>query len=237
MKSVRKWVAVSVVVGVMAIAAGIVFASLTSSRVFRTVVSMLTVQQLTGPLEFEYHLQDGSNLVALALGTTPSSNQVFAMVMNCESSEANLVMYDESNSNILVIATSENVTTIKQQAITRLTAGNTNDERFVAQFNVESVGNLAGGYLTVAGRLHLDTNGCPVAVLIAMNRDAEDASFDDKDVTDVEQDGKIKDMDRAGEGHFIGVLNVISGGSTNAWLVPLGHMSFRRELEQLAPLS
>ena len=44
-------------------------------------------------------------------------------------------------------------------------------------------------------------------------------------------------MYRAGEGHFIGVLNVISGGSTNAWLVPLGHMTFRRQLEQTAPPS
>ncbi|MGO9246523.1 MAG: hypothetical protein ACLPT4_10550 [Verrucomicrobiia bacterium] len=229
----RKWVAASVVVGVMAIAAVIVYALPPSARVFRTVVSMLTVQQGTDPLQFTYHLQDGSNLVALALGTAPTSNQVFAMLINCESSGADLVMYDESNSNILVIATSDNITTVKQQAIHKLTAGHTNDERFVALFNVVSTNDLAGGYLTVAGRLHLDTSGCPAAVLIAINRDAEDASFDDKDVTDMEQDAKFKDMYRAGEGHFMGVLDVISGGSTNAWLVPLGHMTFRRQLEQL----
>jgi hypothetical protein len=155
------------------------------------------------------------------------------MLINCESSAADLVMYDESNSNTLVIATSDNITTVKQQAFHKLTAGATNDERFVALFNVVATNDLAGGYLTVAGRLHLDTNGCPAAVLIAINRDAADASFDDKDVTDLEQDAKVKDEYRAGEGHFIGVLDVISGGSTNAWLVPLGHMTFRRQLEQL----
>lgn len=231
----KKWVAASVVVGVMAIAAVIVFALPAPTRVFRTVVAMLTVQQGTDPLQFEYHLQDGSNLVALALGTEPTSNQVFAMVINCESTVANLVVFDESTSNTFVIATSEDITTIKQQAITRLTAGHTNDERFVALFNVVATNDLAGGYLTVAGRLHLDTNGCPAAVLISMNRDAEDSSFDDKDVTDTEQDAKVKDMYRAGEGHFMGVLDVISGGSTNSWLVPLGHMTFRRQLDQLEP--
>ena len=106
----------------------------------------------------------------------------------------------ESDSNILVIATSDNITTIKQQAITRLTAGYTNDERFVAQFNVESVGNLAGGYLTVAGRLHLDTNGCPAAVLIAMNRDKEDSSLDDKDVTDMDRTPRLRTCTGPGRG-------------------------------------
>lgn len=234
MKNARRWVVAGVVAAV-AIGVVVVFAGLGPLRLFRTVVSMVTVQQGTDPLQFTYQLADGSNLVALALGAEPSSNQVFAMLINCASSGADLVMYDESTSNILVIATSDNITTIKQQAINRGTAGDTNDERFVAQFNVVATNSLAGGFLTVSGRLHLDTNGCPTAVSIAMNRDAEDTAFDDKDVKDTEQDAKVKDLERAGEGHFIGVLDVISGGSTNSWLVPLGHMSFRHELE-LVPL-
>jgi hypothetical protein len=219
-----------VVAGVVAIGAVVVWGIGLPPRVFRTVTSMLTVQQGTDPLQFTYQLQDGSNLVALALGEAPSSNQVFAMLINCESSAGELVMYDELNSNILAIAVSASFATVKQQAINRLTPGNTNDERFVAQFNVVTTGNLVGGYLTVSGRLHLDTNGCPAAVAISLNKDSEDASFADKDVTDLEQDAKFKDLERAGEGHFIGALDVISGGSTNTWLVPLGHMSFRREL-------
>ncbi|HTS18604.1 MAG TPA: hypothetical protein VMP11_13605 [Verrucomicrobiae bacterium] len=236
MKNTRRWVVACVVAGVMAIGAVVVLAVGFPPRVFRTVASMLMVQQGTDPLQFTYQLQDGSNLVALALGAAPSSNQVFAMLINCASSSADLVMYDESDSNIMVIAESESFATIKQQAINRLTPGHTNDERFVAQFNVVATNNLAGGYLTVSGRLHLDTNGCPTAVAISLNRDKQDGSFGDKDVTDMEQDAKVKDLERAGEAHFIGVLDVISGGETNTWLVPLGHMSFRRELA-LAPVS
>jgi hypothetical protein len=101
---------------------------------------------------------------------------------------------------------------------------------------VVATNNLAsGGLLTVAGRLHLGTNGCPTAVLISLDRDPKDSSFDDKDVTDLDQDAKTKDTYRAGQAHFIGVLNVISGGSTNGWRVPLGHMTFRRQLDQLTP--
>jgi hypothetical protein len=209
---------------------------------------MLTVQQgteLLGTeplLTIEYNRMDGSNLVYEALGTAPTSNQVFAMRINCASSAAALVVYDKSDSNIQVIATSDSFATVKQQASHRarggtVTAGATNDERFVAQFTVVASNNLAGGFLTVAGRLHLGTNGCPGAVLISLNHDSEDSAFDDKDVTDAEQDAKVKDTYRAGEGHFIGVLNVIESGSTNTWLVPLGHMTFRRELEQYTPPS
>jgi hypothetical protein len=240
----RKWVIASVVAGVMAIAAVIVLALPPSSRVFRTVVSMLTVQQGTDPLQFTYHLQDGSNLVALALGTAPTSNQVFAMLINCESSVADLVVFDKSTNSIFVVADSTSFTTVKQQASHKekggtVVAGATNDERFVAQFTVVATNSLApGGFLTVTGRLHLGTNGCPAAVLIKLDKDPKDSSFDDKDVTDADQDSKLKDTSRAGQGHFIGVLNVISSeGPTNAVLVPLGHMTFRHELEQFTPPS
>lgn len=86
---------------------------------------------------------------------------------------------------------------------------------------------------TVAGRLHLATNGCPGAVLISLDRDPQDGTFSDKDVPDNEQDAKIKDSLRTGQAHFIGLLNVIeSGPTTNAWLVPLGHMTFRHQMDQ-----
>ena len=93
------------------------------------------------------------------------------------------------------------------------------------------------GFLTVAGRLHLDSNGCPQAVLVKLDRDPKDSQVGDKDVPDTEQDGKSKDPDlrgrRAGQAHFIGVLDVISGGRTNTALVPLGRMTFRKQLLEL----
>jgi hypothetical protein len=123
---------------------------------------------------------------------------------------------------------------MKQQAIHGTTAGATNEERFVAQFQVEQVGDLVGGFLAAAGRLHLGANGCPATVLLSLDRDPEDSAYDDSDVTDAEQDAKTTDKYRAGQAHFVGVLNVISsGGSTNTWLVPLGHMTFRHQLDQI----
>ena len=230
--NVRKWLLVSA--GISAIAIATAFAFTNPVRVFRTVVAMLTVQQGTDPLQFIYHLRDGADLSTLALGTTPTSNQVFAMEIDCGSSQADLVVFDKSDSNITTIAQSDVFTTVKQQAIHKLTAGATNEERFVAHFNVVAQNNLApGGFLTVAGRLHLGTNGCPTAVLIALDKDPNDAAFDDKDVTDTEQDANTNDVYRAGQAHFIGLLNVISSGSTNAWLIPLGHMSFRHLLDQV----
>jgi hypothetical protein len=231
MMNARRWVAVSAAIGAMAIVTAFAFTN--PVRVFRTTAAMLIVQQETDPLQFNYHLKNGADLVGLALGTTPTSNQVFAMQIDCGSSQADLVVFDKSDSNITTIATSDSFTTVKRQVVHRLTAGATNEERFVAHFNVVATNNLApGGFLTVAGRLHLDTNGCPTAVLVSLDRDPKDSSFNDKDVTDVEQDAKVKDTHRAGQAHFIGVLNVISSGSTNAWLVPLGHMTFRRQLDQ-----
>ena len=235
MMNARKWVAVSAAIGAVAIVTALAAPFSNPVRVFRTVAAMLIVEQGTDPLQFDYHLKDGADLVGLALGTTtPTSNQVFAMEIDCSSSQADLVVFDKSDSNITTIATSDSFTTVKHQAVHHLTAGATNEERFVAHFNVVAANNLApGGFLTVAGRLHLDTNGCPTAVLISLDRDPNDSSFDDKDVTDLEQDAKIKDTYRAGQAHFVGMLNVISSsGSTNAWLVPLGHMTFRHRLDQ-----
>jgi hypothetical protein len=236
---VRKWVPVAAAIGAIAIVTAFALPSPVVERVFRTVAAFLTVQQEQGTdlLQYEYDLRDGADLSKLALGTAPTSNQVFAMQIDCDSSNAELVVFDKSDSNITTIATNVSFTTVKHQAIKRhtLTAGATNEERFVAQFNVVATNDLApGGFLTVAGRLHLETNGCPTAVLIALDKDPQDSSFDDKDVTDTEQDAKVRDIYRAGQAHFVGVLNVIdsSNGSTNAWLIPLGHMTFRRQLDQ-----
>ncbi len=227
---------------IAAVATASVFA--TSSQTYRTTSGMLVVADksvtnintLTSHtnvvLRFEYAVYDGSNLVALALGGNPTSNQVFAMDIDCESSVAHLVVFDKSNSNKTTIATSASIDTLAQQT-TKSTI--TNEERFVALFNVNPTNDLLGGFLTVAGRLHLTTNGCPHSVLVSVDRDPEDSACDDRDVPNTDQDRKSKDVDlreqRLGQAHFIGVLDAVIDGGTNTVLIPRGHMTFRQELE------
>ncbi len=180
-------------------------------------------------LRFEYAVYDGSNLVALALGGNPTSNQVFAMDIDCDSTTAHLVVFDKSvSSNIATIATSASFDTLLQQT-TRSTI--TDEERFVSLFNVNPTHDLLGGFVTVAGRLHLTTNGCPHTVQVSLDRDPEDSACDDRDVPDTDQDAKVKDELRLGQAHFIGVLDAIIDGGTNTVLIPRGHMTFRHELE------
>lgn len=234
--NVKKWMIVGAAITVVGGFAA--FALSSPQRVFRTTASMVAVGQgsnsVSGHLEYDYAFFNGSNLVALALGANPTSNQVFAMEIDCGSTLATLVVFDKSNSHITTIATSTSIDTVQQQGVK---ANFVNDERFVARFDVESVGNLAGGFLTVAGRLHLDTNGCPHTVIIKLDRDSNDSQLADQDVANTEQDGKSKDPDlrtqRAGRAHFIGVLDVISGGQTNTVLIPLGRMTFRKQLEEV----
>ncbi len=234
--NLKKWMMVGAAITVVAGFAA--FALTNPQRVFRTTASMVAVAQgtnvLSGHLEYDYAFLNGSNLVALALGADPTSNQVFAMEIDCGSSLANLVVFNKSNSNITTIATSTSIDTVRQRG---LRSAFVNDERFVAQFDVEPIGNLAGGFLTVAGRLHLDSNGCPHTVVIKLDRDSKDSLLTDKDVPDTEQDAKSKDADlrgrRAGQAHFIGVLDVISDGHTNTALIPSGRMTFRKQLDEL----
>jgi len=225
---------------IMVVAGLTVYAISGPTRVFRTTASMVVVGQgsnsVSGHLEYDYAFFNGSNLVALALGADATSDQVFAMQIDCDSSQAQLVVFDKSDSNVTVIATSTSIDTVKQQGVL---ANFVNSERFVAQFDVESVGNLAGGFLTVAGRLNLDADGCPHTVLIKLDKDKQDTAVGDQDVADTEQDARSKDVDlrvqRAGRAHFVGVLDVISDGGTNTVLVPLGHMTFRKQLKELSP--
>lgn len=234
----RKWTIVGAAITVVAVLAAFAVVLTNPQRVFRTTASMIAVGQgtnsVSGHPEYDYAFLNGSNLVSLALGADPTSNQVFAMEIDCGSSQATLVVFDKSNSNITTIATSTSIDTLQQQG---LRSNFVNDERFVARFDVESVGDLAGGFLTVAGRLHLDADGCPHTVVVKLDRDKQDSQLGDQDVANTEQDGKSKDPDlrtqRAGRAHFIGVLDVIGGGQTNAVLIPLGHMTFRKQLEEI----
>ncbi len=226
----KKWMAVCAMIA--AAAAARVYAT-GPVHTFRTTSAFEIVRQGTDPLQYTEHLWDGSNLVALALGANPNSNQVFAMDIDCASTVAHLDVFDKSvSSNIAVIATSTSFDIVERQAVKGLHVGPTNEERFVAEFVTAGVGNiLSNGLITVAGRLHLGTNGCPTAVEINLDKDPDDALFDDRDVANLDPDGKVKDVLRAGQGHFLGVLDYVHTGTTNTVLIPLGHLSFRHELE------
>jgi len=237
----KKWTIVGGAVTVVAVIAVFAVVLTPPLRVFRTTASMIAVAQGTNSIshgpEYDYALLNGADLVSLALGAEANSNQVFAMEIDCGSDVATLLVFDISNSNTTTIATSTSINTVRQQG---LKSHFVNSERFVAQFDVNSVGDLVGGFLTVAGRLNLDTNGCPHAVLIALDRDTHDSQLGDQDTgVNTEQDAKSKDPAlrtlRAGRAHFTGVLNVSSGGETNTVLIPFGHMIFRKQLDELSP--
>jgi hypothetical protein len=227
----KKWMVVSMAIGAIATVA--VLATQPPVKVFRTTAGMIALGQgsnsISGDPEYNAASLDGSNLCALALGENPDSNQVFAMSINCDSTSASLIVWDKSVSNsVATVATSTSFDTIVSQG---LKSHYINNERFVAQFAVASTGKLAGGTLTVTGRLHLGTNGCPASVLTALDVDPQDAVFCESGVANTDQDGKIKVAERAGRADFIGTLNVVESGSTNTWLLPLGHLSFNQVLD------
>ncbi len=223
--TVNKWLAVGAVTS--AVAAVSVWANSSQFRVFRTNATITVSQTSSTAVP---GLWAGTNLVALALAAQPTSNQVLAIAINCDSTAANLIVYDKSNSNMTTIAQS---TSFDKVAQVDPATSKTNQERFVAQFEVQPVGNLVGGLLTVAGRLHLDTNGCVKAVLGSV--DPTRSPYDK-----VLGILRFKDLDKrfkpgpelSGRVHFIGVLDVISNGQTNTVLIPTGFLSFEQQLDE-----
>lgn len=226
--NVKKWIVLGV--GSLAIAVASVWGGATGFLSFGSAAYTIAVSQTnTGGLpQYSYEAWWGSDLVALALGTQPTTNQVLALAVNCDSSQGLLVVYDMSNSNITTIA---QTTSFDKVQDADPTSGLTNRERFVAVFAVQPVGNLAGGYLTVAGRLHLDANGCATTVLAAQDRDTLDKSMGDQDIVKSSPGNHKTVTERAGQAHFMGVLDVVSDGQTNTVLVPTGHLTFTGQLD------
>ena len=180
-----------------------------------------------GVPQYTYEPWWGQDIVALALGGQPATNQVLAFAMNCDSSSAQLLVYDTTTSTMTPIAQTTALDTVLDGNVK---TGVTNLERFVAVFEVQPVGNLAGGYLTVAGRVHLDTNGCATAVLEAQDRDPMDKFIGDEDIVNRSPGNHKGIIERAGQAHFMGVLDVISNGQTNTVLIPTGHLTFTGQL-------
>ncbi len=213
-------------------------AGLAQTRTFRTPASLEGVMQdtdLAGKPTYNFEGFIGRDLVNLALGTalgTSRSNEVLAIEFACDSGSANLVVFDRTgSSNLATIATSTSIDVVQQQD--NDSAAFPNRERFVMRMDVATLGTssngLAGGFLTVAGRVFLNpTNGCPRALLVDTDRRQDKACGDPTAVKDREDKDRSRRV--AGRGHFIGMIDMITSAATNTVLVPDGHLSIDRQL-------
>ena len=226
--NIKKWIVLGV--GSMIVAVASVWGGSSGLLSFGSAAYTIAVSQTSagGVPQYSYESWWGSDIVAQALGTQPTTNQVLAFAINCDSSAALLVVYDTITSTMTTIA---QTTSFDKVQDANPTTGITNLERFVAIFDVQPVGNLAGGYLTVAGRLHLDTNGCATAVLQAQDPDHLDKAMGDEDIVKYTPGNHKGITRRAGQAHFMGVLDVISNGQTNTVLVPTGHLTLTGQLD------
>ena len=234
----KKWLLISAATAATIGLAGIGIIS----KTYRTTAVFLGVQQGVDPTtqlpQFDYLRLAGHDLVNLAMGRsitdTNFPRQVLAATFLCDRSAASLVVYDKDTDSIVAtIAQSTSFDSVVQQDST-LIAG-PDRARFVAQFDVNENGNdtdgILDGFLTVAGRVRLEpATGCPKPVLVTIDRDKNDKLFADKDVSKREDEDDDRTILRAGLGHLIGVVDLVSGGSTNKVLVPFGRLSIRREL-------
>lgn len=203
---------------------------------FRTTAAVGTVFQSVNPLAtntpaFGFLPLAGHDFVNLALGTplaTTRTNEVLALEIDCASSQASLVVFDKTaSSNLATIATSSSFAPVVQQDNPATAAPNR--ERFVAQMDINEVGFIVSGFLTVAGRIYLNpTNGCPRALLVDIDR-GQDKLFADAKVKDTDDKDTTKNV--SGFAHVIGVANVLGQtGSTNTFLIPFGRLNMRRQL-------
>jgi len=209
------------------------------TQTFRTTAFLQLVYQGTnklGVLQIDRGDIWGHDLVNLAMGTsltTPRTNQVLAMDIADDSSVMNLVVYDKVlSNNIATIATSAGIDSVLGDAATNKYF----NERFVAKMQFASINALAGGEMAVAGRIHLNpSNGIPQSVSYD-NDTALDSRFCDSVVAN--EDDKDRNVSIAGEAHFVGALKIVTdgGANTNAFLIPIGHMTIRHTLA-MAPVA
>jgi len=206
-----------------------------STRTFRTTAVVGAVLQVPNPVATNTALLvpetfAGHDFVSWALGTTNVlANMELALEINCDSSQASLVVFDSSSSNnIATIATSTQINVLTGQ--NNPTAAGPNHERFVMQMDINPNNYIVGGFLTIAGRVFLNpSNGCPQAVLVDTDHEY-DSLFEDAYVKNLDNKSE-KDKDITGLAHLIGVANVLfENGSTNTVLLPFGQLTMRRQL-------
>jgi hypothetical protein len=209
---------------------------------FRTTAILLGLVQGEDPMTHAPRIETtavaGHGLVDLAMGRpvgdTTHPEQVLAMTIACDLGSAQLVVFDRSNgASVATIAESTSFDAIRAQGA-RATAPNR--AHFVARFDVNGNGNatdgIVDGFATVAGRLNLDPQtGCPRAVLVSLDRDANDKLRGDGEISGKEDLDEAKgSVLRAGHAHLIGVLDLVSNGTPEKVLVPVGRLSLRRSL-------
>jgi hypothetical protein len=213
-----------------------------TNKTFRTTGYFVGLTQGTNPVTgtptYDNVSFAGHNLVNLAMGRsltdTNFPRQVLATTFACDLSSASLVVYDLGTSNTLtIIASSVSVDAVYQQDATRV--GGPNRAHFVAALQVNSNGNdtngLAGGYFTVAGRIHLNPEtGCPQPVLVVLDRDSLDKVVDDVELPASLDPDTVPLTVRTGLAHLIGVVDAVTFGESHTILVPYGGLSIRREL-------
>ena len=188
---------------------------------------------------------NGAALVNLAMGrevgSTNFPKQVLALTVDCALTAANLVVFDQSQSNtIATVATNLSFDFIQSRILNATIAqalGGTNEfVRFVARLQVQPSGNvsnaLLGGVLTVAGRAHRDAgSGCLAPVPVRFDIDHYDLTFLDKDVPRQKDRDLAKPTARVGLAHVVGVLDVVAAYVTNTVVIPAGNLSLRRNAE------
>lgn len=204
-----------------------------TTETFRTLAAGTGLYQsvnLAGKPVYTKEVIYGHDLVAAVLGAplgTVVTNPVLALQIDCESTTASLVAWDKTTSNAIPIAVCTSLSVVRNQTVD--TNAFPSQERFVGQFNVVTANSLQGGFLTIAGRLHLDpTNGCPRAT--RMEVDPLDHLFKDTDTKNLD-DPTNDDILRAGVAHAVGEVNLISNGETNQVLLPFMALSIRHQLD------
>ena len=213
-------------------------------RTFRTTALMLGTVQGENPVTnapaFDSVVLRAHQLVDLAMGRpigdTSHPEQVLAMTIACDLGSAELVVFDRFAARaIATVAQSTSFDAIRAQGPR---AAAPDRAHFVARFDVDANGNatdgIVDGFATVAGRLHLNQQtGCPQAVLVSLDRDPSDKLLGNSDLSDKDDPAEVKDVLRTGHAHLIGVLDLVSGGTADKVLVPLGRLSIRRGLPDM----
>ena len=220
--------------------------AITANPPLRTTASLTGVAQrpLTQFATIDVLPLNSANLVNLALGRsvgdTNFPEQVLALVVTCDLTAANLVVFDQSGSNTpATLATNLSFDFVQSPIVNSTIAralGSTNQiVRFIARLQIQPSGNvsnaLRGGVLTVAGRAHRETNGCLAPVPVQFDTDPYDKTFLFKDVPRQKDRDKAKLTGRTGLAQVIGVLDVVADYVTNTVILPTGNLSIRRSAE------
>ena len=222
------------------IVGAVVWASGVGTKTFRTNALWFMFYQnhdsVSGLPKVGFSPVGGRDLVNWTLGTpatTKRTNEVLALQIATDESAASLVVWDKAAASVLAtIATSTGSLNLIKGQTTKKVSG-PNIGRFVTQMQITATNSLLGGWLTVAGRCHLDpVTGAPQAVLVDSDR-SFDSLLSDRNVNNLDGDiDRSKDATKiAGRAHMIGLATVVfADGTTNTVQFPFGNLLMRREL-------